>query len=54
MKKTWKIIWIIIVILFLILNIYNLIQKNYNDLIISLLIVLVPGFIFLIAVKHKK
>jgi len=54
MKNIWKTIWIIIIILFLILSIYNLIQGNYKDLIISLLTVIIPGFILLIIPKIKK
>ncbi|MCK5460116.1 hypothetical protein KAI52_03300 [Candidatus Parcubacteria bacterium] len=57
-KKIWKIIWLVIVVLFIGMEIYHLAVGNYNDFTISILIVIgslgIFGIYFLINRSDKK
>ena len=57
-KKMAKIIWLVIVVLFIGMEVYHVVVGNYGDLVISLLIVIVLlsilGIYFLIRKSGKK
>jgi hypothetical protein len=57
-KKIAKIIWLVIIILFVGMEIYHVIAGNYDDLAISLLVVIallsMIGVYFLINKSSKK
>jgi len=53
-KKTAQSIWLIIIVLFFSMEIYHLSVGNYDDLIISGLIVIIPLFAFAMYYLIKK
>ena len=57
-KKIAQIIWLIIVVLFISMEVYHVSVGNYDDLIISGLIVIIPLLVFamyyLIKKRNKK
>jgi len=57
-KKIAKTVWLVIIILFIGMEIYHVVVGNYDDLALSLLIVIVPlsvlGVYFLIKKSDRK